>query len=659
MRKTLVLSALIGAFLFAAIAPQAHAGSSRDRAQYKGVSVLLWEDDGSEAGHEHGPGAKIEVDAHSELLVKFNVAGTATTEAAPEWQRLNAVLSRANALLESFRQLDTVEVDLEDEAALRALRVAVRGHTSRLMEFSKELDGLAQEAGTSLDDIETGTHWETPGPPQLYRNAARWLREQIQALDDTGVAFAESLEKTRVTVQAFLDARAGGERTAVHVANYDQIPTGRVQPIPRFSLDMSEAERERLGRELNGARAAVTIINEVEQGRRDIKAGFQTLLRRLVDRLQAIVEQFDPGAGDWKAKIDGVMADLQEVEASGSVSQAQRDAATALLAQLRTLRSGVDKVDGLIRDVRALRESIESPSEVSLAALLSGWQQRVQGIKDGLDAVIDGVPAWVAAAQSLPGHVATLGEALARDEARDFLQRELVFLFVELAPVLPTTTQFVAAIAAGLTNAAKTSELADGLAGTRPDLVTRKVDELVDGRVSLKRTPITLGDTIVIEVHFFEADDAGAIGEPTYSVAYSAEIAFMGFHREISGDVIFARASSRPGNNATSWKPNVAAVANWHYGVRDPEGLEKVWSFLEPGAGLHVASLDMGADAVEFGVGAQLSLFGGFVSGGFGYNLSVDGNREYFVIGIDLLDVLNQLGAQSLWRRLEKIGSAP
>jgi hypothetical protein len=57
--------------------------------------------------------------------------------------------------------------------------------------------------------------------------------------------------------------------------------------------------------------------------------------------------------------------------------------------------------------------------------------------------------------------------------------------------------------------------------------------------------------------------------------------------------------------------------------------------------GLHVASLDQGSDNVEIGMGASFSLWGGFLVGGYGHNLST--NRQYVYVGLNLLDVLNKV----------------
>ena len=90
-------------------------------------------------------------------------------------------------------------------------------------------------------------------------------------------------------------------------------------------------------------------------------------------------------------------------------------------------------------------------------------------------------------------------------------------------------------------------------------------------------------------------------------------------------------------------RPNVAALMTWHYKERRPYGLGHLWNFLDPGIGIHVASLDQGADTVEFGFGGQVALWGGLAVFGYGYNVSVSSNNEYYFVGIGLTEMLSKM----------------
>mgnify|MGYP003395514005 CR=1 FL=1 len=115
----------------------------------------------------------------------------------------------------------------------------------------------------------------------------------------------------------------------------------------------------------------------------------------------------------------------------------------------------------------------------------------------------------------------------------------------------------------------------------------------------------------------------------------------MGWHRQISAELIFARADSGPGD-ATDWHPGVAAVADLHYRFRTPTScFQKSWNFLDPAIGVHPASVDQTEETTEFGMGGNLALFDGFVTAGVGWNFSAEPEDGiYYFVGIDLLDVL-------------------
>jgi hypothetical protein len=124
------------------------------------------------------------------------------------------------------------------------------------------------------------------------------------------------------------------------------------------------------------------------------------------------------------------------------------------------------------------------------------------------------------------------------------------------------------------------------------------------------------------------------------TTSYKADAQLMGWHRQISAELIFARADTGPGS-AQDWAPNVAAVADLHYHCRDDSGLRAFWNFVDPAFGVHLASLAQTDDTAEFGMGVNLSFFGGFLTGGVGWNFSAESDDAiYYFVGIDLFTVL-------------------
>ena len=73
-----------------------------------------------------------------------------------------------------------------------------------------------------------------------------------------------------------------------------------------------------------------------------------------------------------------------------------------------------------------------------------------------------------------------------------------------------------------------------------------------------------------------------------------------------------------------------------------PSSFEQGWRFLDPGIGVAVVALPV-QDKIELGVAAQLSIFSGFISGGYGFDVQADNNRTFWYIGLDLVKSFSSL----------------
>ena len=130
-------------------------------------------------------------------------------------------------------------------------------------------------------------------------------------------------------------------------------------------------------------------------------------------------------------------------------------------------------------------------------------------------------------------------------------------------------------------------------------------------------------------------------GRILHETTYRLDAVLVGGHREISSAFIFARAVT--GNaEQRSWQPNVAALVGWHYYYRRPTSTPtRLWNAFDPAVGLHLANLDQTDDSVEFGLGLNLALWHGLLSGGYGYNLSRE-TGAYWFVGLNLFGFLNR-----------------
>jgi hypothetical protein len=167
-----------------------------------------------------------------------------------------------------------------------------------------------------------------------------------------------------------------------------------------------------------------------------------------------------------------------------------------------------------------------------------------------------------------------------------------------------------------------------------------------DAIVDLARSSHAIGDKVLVTVsHHLTASTPGRPAEPAPRLLredqYHGIVARSGAYLHISPSLVFARADrGQRGTEhgyAMEWKPNIAVTAEWKYGDLDACGFVR---WLEPGIGVHLAALDHSSEEnTEMGVGVNCSVWGGLLQAGYGWNLMLDERRDYFFIGIDLLEL--------------------
>ena len=156
-------------------------------------------------------------------------------------------------------------------------------------------------------------------------------------------------------------------------------------------------------------------------------------------------------------------------------------------------------------------------------------------------------------------------------------------------------------------------------------------------RVELDKTTWRVGDRVSLIVRVRVAGELGDL----FSRGFRVEAGLTGLHPLFGSGLIFARGI-KGSENARTWKTNVMAQVNWFNSIRAPGKFGTFWNWLGMGAGLHLASLDMGQDSVEFGLGGNITLWRGLLSVGYGKNLNVSTDvAEYKFVALDLFHVLN------------------
>jgi hypothetical protein len=167
-----------------------------------------------------------------------------------------------------------------------------------------------------------------------------------------------------------------------------------------------------------------------------------------------------------------------------------------------------------------------------------------------------------------------------------------------------------------------------------------------DAIIDLSRSGHQVNDKLVVRVtHTLATPNPQDPAKPKQALIredeYHTVLVRSGPYLRVAPAIVFARGQrgQRGADHETSmdWKPNVAVTAEWKWGQLDSESFLR---WLDPGVGVHLAALDQSsAENAEVGAGVNCSLWGGLLQGGYGWNLMLDERREYFFVGIDLLQL--------------------
>lgn len=586
------------------------------------------------------------VDANSDIDVNFALPSTTATAApSPEWARLNQVLASVEQTFQKVAALraELQTLDRADAAAVAKLKAAnqtigelIVADVSR---WQAEL-GLADN-GDAYDRIVSGRFDGKYNPLLYYANLARWIRAELERLNQSTTSFANA-HAAVVTVQAF-HSSLGSTRQAVHVDGFDNIPAGDLQPIDRTGLRLTPAEQAQLNMQVKMAQQAVATIQEITQSSGQIKTQVQTLLTQLKAQLAALEAALDRKPADWAEKLvdPAFTQPLEAIAQNTALPEAQRNAASSVLLALKAFKADYDAINSLILQIQVVRNSIsDKPDLAQLITVASGISQRINTFANSVLSLQKSIETWPKRIEDIATGLQTIGTTLTPEQKTALIPSELKEFGAAIKGDFPVTIDFAKQIVL-LLNDHGMSSAADTLAGVDPTSIWRDTTNLTPGKIELTRAGIAQGDEMLVRIAYRQKTATGAPGPLLATESYKLETDLMGFHRKYGAAVIFARGTgSTPAER--QWKPSVSANVHWFYRRRDPEGAWKLWNAINPGLGVHVATLNQGTDAIEFGVGPSLSLFDGLITGAIGRNLSND-QRTYYALGLSLFDTLEQV----------------
>jgi hypothetical protein len=625
----------------AGISPGAAGQDCPDR--HAGVTVRVVEE-AHDGKHQICAGDLVRVDANSDLVIEFSPpVSPESVETSPESKRLVALLDRVRDLERDVARLNDAPTPTDSAGVVEMQREATAA-TTRVRQLLASLDSLGWTQA-ERDTILTGRFPGGTGDPlRAYTNLNLWLDQELRQLRSEAEAFADAKGRLLVQVTAFRDPR-GGARSALHVENYDDLPAGELQTIDRYGLDLTPAERAAWESSVALHQSVAAAVREIQENRQLVGERLRDRIRELGERFQRFATMLKSGPETWAAALGGRIKQVETLAADPAAA-ASKTSLQDLVASLRVLEKDYVSVrtvtDGVTKIAATLRGG--GPADLRQLLFQSG------GIVDQLTQLDGSVRALVAVAADLPKHLDAvqqrlqeLDPVLPADVKPGLLPTEVASVFKDLAAELPAAAAAIQAAVAVLDASRRSVDAQGTLSADAGSVLQRALDDLPEGRVELARAGWIPGDRVLVTVSFVDApSDAGATAESRArrELSYRGEAVLTGLHRELSSALIFARALH--GGDRT-WKPNVAALVGWHYYKRNPRSFGgKLWNWLNPGLGLHLASLDQTEDNFEFGVGGNLTVWNGLLSTGFGWNLSRD-NGEYVFLAIDLFETLNRV----------------
>lgn len=580
----------------------------------------------------------VDVNSQLELIFQEKTEGQAAPVAAPpDWQRLQT-------LLEQIRSLSAERKELS--AKLRSDPRA-RGDAGR---FRREVANPFNDRVIELlDKVREHTRPEefrsivtADGGSDPYGNLATWVQREITRLQTADRAEV-ARRQVEVNVAAFL-LRGNTPPKRIGVPGYDNIAAGDPDPIPRTSLHLSRAEAQQFQARMDATRDVAAALRGIQDDWSETNTNLSEALKKLATDARNLVRNLrdDTNTLNSLGDIERALTKLQDAPGTPA---AQKDAATRLLAactDLRTRSTALTQQIGTVIDlVHDLRDQADPTALLNLAGSFSSISTLAGSVKEELTkASAQFAPFFERLGDpQLAADIRLVTGPIARSEIDPLNQ------LIEDAAALKSAFQPLANQAQAIIDALKAARGSDSLSAKLADA---KVDEnwfkntsAPNTEIALDTTGILPGDRVQVKVTYRNAD-----GDAPPPEQFTVLATQFGFYRKIDASLVFARPLEEPTPGAGKrWRPNAAATAHWFYRWRPLQDgslakPKRAWNFVNPGFGIHAASLAQGDDSVEVGLGVNVSLLDGMLSGGYGWNLSTE--KPYIYVGIGLLEVLDR-----------------
>jgi hypothetical protein len=610
--------------------------------EFRGVTLEM-----KEMAHDGEHGLQADqpfqyVDANSVLQINFKMADAEVAlSQSSDWVLLNKALLQVNDLMAEYRELARIASTLPNTATAttQAWQAQIRAYDKRFSELTHIL--RSPEMATIVSPAELGDMILPPDGESrsFFELLAEHLTSKREMLYRSAQNIAKSTDEYNVIVRAYLAPQVG-EIHRLHVPGYDNIPSKEFQPINRLGFIPTPAEARKLRAEYEGAKLVKASIEEIENNGAEIRNNMAHLFENADQAFNQLSGDIQQSLQRWKNISDP--ATLSRIAAIS-------DDGAQFSSQLKAFQQDYDELKLLQDNLKTFKNQVAALDTLDTILNIVDHQPDVKSLLTQVQAVSDKIKQWP---ERFALTVETGKQALA--DIADTQMSEITTTLEQTLELVKQEAQQTAQVLLSQLPATESAlfflskefffnkqkellKVAQQLDSNEPGVIPRPLDSLEPAKLDLRKTGIVPGDLVEMEVGFVREDN---LETPEKRISYSGEAVLTDWHRRYSGDLIFAKAVKGVGSE--NFKTNVAVSLEWHYFSREnPRGF---WNGLDPGVGLHAASLNQNPDeSVEFGAGINFSLFKGLLRFGYGYNLSVKQDREYYWVGFGLFSLLNQL----------------
>jgi len=515
-----------------------------------------------------------------------------------------------------------------------------------------------------------------------------WTLDQLQGARDRLAARPPSA--ALVLAAARLQ---DGKLTDVGLENYSSLPIGEAQRIDKVSLVSSPEEMQQLAAVQKEYTALAAVFNDMLSGKAKLDDSIRKLLAaRGIDldklaadlaKVKADIAQLQ--ANDWKKVADDLTSRL-ETALQETLTQAEKQILDQKLraqiddlrARARELQTGAAGLAGQIQILTAqIKEGAASDPAAALSSLLSLAQvgTGLAGGGDLLAQLAAGITTADQLAKTVKADAAAIRQTLAGVKAT-LQQQLLATLSATATDQLGQLSSDLAALRTAAQEAAdqiqslfKDSAGAVNLAAVldrEPPVTSFSVpfDQIQNTWLDLQTLAGRKeGDTVVLQAWLYRIErvpdkpDQVIRKEELVRVDQPFRMMRFGFYSGPAAGLVYLRAAEKldgQTEETRAFAPQVSWLLHyrpWRKAAPDGQAAEPYRAATswrdDLAVGLHTMSLDLDKDnQQEIGFGLSLSLFGGYLQIGGGFDLSL-GEKPYFFIGTKLFDLLRNPGVKT------------